>query len=178
MRRVSIFGATGSIGRNTLDLLRAFGGREAFRVTALTGAANIAELAAAAREFGAGIAVTADEARLGDLRDALAGSGVEAAAGAMALEAAASREADWVMAAIVGAAGLAPTLAAARTGATIALANKECLVSAGGLFLSAAASCGARVIPVDSEHSAIFQCLDAHAGRAPSRFILTASGGP
>lgn len=177
-RRVSVLGVTGSIGANTLDVLRTLGGRDAFEVVSLTGASNIAQLAANAREFGAEIAVTADETRLDDLRDALQGSGIEAAAGATALIEAASRPADWVMAAIVGVAGLAPTLAAARTGATIALANKECLVSAGGLFLATAKANGARVIPVDSEHSAIFQCLDALAGRAPQRFILTASGGP
>ncbi len=178
MRRVSILGATGSIGRSTLDVLRALGGPSAFRAVALTGAANVAELSAAAREFGAEIAVTADEAMLPELRDRLAGSGVEAAAGEAALVEAASRPADWTMAAIVGAAGLAPTLAAARSGATIALANKECLVSAGGLFLATAKAAGSRVIPVDSEHSAIFQCLDAHAGQAPAKFLLTASGGP
>ncbi len=178
MRRVSVLGATGSIGRNTLDVIRTLGGRRAFRVVALTGAGNVEALAASALEFGAEIAVTADPARLDDLRAALEGSGVEAAAGPAALVEAASRPADWVMAAIVGSAGLAPTLAAAGTGATIALANKECLVSAGGLFLSTAKAAGARVIPVDSEHSAIFQCLDANAGAAPVRFILTASGGP
>ncbi|MFN3261145.1 MAG: 1-deoxy-D-xylulose-5-phosphate reductoisomerase [Pikeienuella sp.] len=178
MRRVSVLGATGSIGRNTLDVIRTLGGRRAFRVVALTGAGNVEALAASALEFAAEIAVTADPARLDDLREALAGSGVEAAAGPAALVEAASRPADWVMAAIVGSAGLAPTLAAAGTGATIALANKECLVSAGGLFLSTARAAGARVIPVDSEHSAIFQCLDANAGVAPVRFILTASGGP
>ncbi|MFX3653864.1 MAG: 1-deoxy-D-xylulose-5-phosphate reductoisomerase [Paracoccaceae bacterium] len=178
MRRVSVLGATGSIGRNTLDVIRTLGGRRAFRVVALTGAGNVEALAASALEFGAEIAVTADPARLADLREALEGSGVEAAAGPEALVEAASRPADWVMAAIVGSAGLAPTLAAAGTGATIALANKECLVSAGGLFLGTAKAAGARVIPVDSEHSAIFQCLDANAGRAPVRFILTASGGP
>lgn len=178
MRRVSVLGATGSIGRNTLDVIRTLGGRRAFRVVALTGAGNVEALAASALEFGAEIAVTADPARLGDLREALADSGVEAAAGPGALVEAASRPADWVMAAIVGSAGLAPTLAAAGTGATIALANKECLVSAGGLFLATAKAAAARVIPVDSEHSAIFQCLDANAGRAPARFILTASGGP
>ncbi|MEX2520616.1 MAG: 1-deoxy-D-xylulose-5-phosphate reductoisomerase [Paracoccaceae bacterium] len=178
MRRISILGATGSIGRNTRDVILALGGRDAYRTVALTGARDIAGLAAMAREMGAEIAVTAEPSLLGDLRAALAGSGIEAAAGPAALEEAAARPADWVMAAIVGAAGLAPTLAAARTGATIALANKECLVSAGGLFLATAKAHGARVIPVDSEHSAIFQCLDAHAGRAPSRFVLTASGGP
>ena len=178
VRRISIFGVTGSIGQSTLDVIDALGGRDAFATVAVTGASNIDGLAAAAKTLGAEIAVTADEARLGDLRDALAGSGIEAAAGETALIEAAERPADWVMAAIVGAAGLPPTLAAARTGATIALANKECLVSAGGLFLDAAKAAGARVIPVDSEHSAMFQCIDAQAGRAPSRFTLTASGGP
>ena len=178
VRRVSILGVTGSIGQSTVEVLEALGGRGAFQVEAVTGAANIAGLAAAARRLGSRIAVTADEARLGDLQDALAGTGIEAAAGEGALLEAAARPVDWTMAAIVGAAGLRPTLAAAETGATIALANKECLVSAGGLFLAAAEKAGARVIPVDSEHSAIFQCIDAHAGRAPSKFILTASGGP
>ncbi len=178
VRRVSILGATGSIGENTVAILKHLGGRDAFDVVAVTGGANIASLAATARDLGADIAVTAYEDRLGDLQDALAGTGVEVAAGGAALLDAASRPADWVMAAIVGAAGLAPTLAAAQTGATIALANKECLVSAGGLFLGAAGKAGAPVIPVDSEHSAIFQCLDARAGAPPSRFTLTASGGP
>ncbi|MEM7524423.1 MAG: 1-deoxy-D-xylulose-5-phosphate reductoisomerase, partial [Pseudomonadota bacterium] len=178
MRRVSILGVTGSIGRNTLEVIAALGGPAAFQTVAVTGGANIVDLAAAARATGAEIAVTAYEDRLDDLRDALAGSGVAAAAGAEALVEAASRPADWIMAAIVGAAGLAPTLAAARAGTTVALANKECLVSAGGLFLDAARRNGAKVIPVDSEHSAIFQCLDAHAGAPPARFVLTASGGP
>ncbi len=178
MRRVSILGVTGSIGVNTVAMLKHLGGREAFQTVAVTGGGNIAELAAAARDLGAEIAVTAYEDRLDDLKAALSGSGVIAAAGEQALLDAASRPADWVMAAIVGAAGLAPTLAAARAGATIALANKECLVSAGGLFLGVATKAGVPVIPVDSEHSAIFQCLDANAGRRPEKFILTASGGP
>ena len=178
MKRVSILGATGSIGANTAAILQHLGGVEAYRTVAVTGGANIALLAQTARDLGAEIAVTAHEDRLDDLRAALSGSGVEAAAGAAALTEAAARPADWTMAAIVGAAGLAPTLAAAEAGATIALANKECLVSAGGLFLRAARQAGAPVIPVDSEHSAIFQCLDANAGREPAKFILTASGGP
>lgn len=177
-KRISIFGVTGSIGQSTLDVLAALGGREAFHTVAVTGASNIKGLADAAITLGAEIAVTADEARLGALRDALAGSGVEAAAGEAALIEAAQRPTDWFMAAIVGAAGLPPTLAAAEAGATIALANKECLVSAGGLFLETARRGGGGVIPVDSEHSAIFQCLDDRAGTAPSKFILTASGGP
>ncbi len=178
MKRVSILGATGSIGVNTVAMLRHLGGHEAYQAVAVTGGGNIAELATMASDLGAEIAVTAYEDRLDDLKAALAGSGVEAAAGEAALIDAAARPADWTMAAIVGAAGLAPTLAAANAGATIALANKECLVSAGGLFLGAAKRAGAPVIPVDSEHSAIFQCLDANAGRDPAKFILTASGGP
>ncbi len=178
MKRVSILGATGSIGVNTAAILEHLGGREAFQTVAVTGGANIAKLAAMARDLGAEIAVTAYEDRLEDLKAALAGTGIEVAAGTTALVDAASRPVEWVMAAIVGVAGLAPTLAAAKAGATVALANKECLVSAGGLFLGAAGKAGAPVIPVDSEHSAIFQCLDANAGRAPSKFILTASGGP
>ena len=177
VRRVSILGATGSIGQSTLDVLQALGGRDAFQVVALTGHSDIKGLAAAAKATGAEIAVTADPTRLDDLAAALGDCGTEAAAGPEALLDAARRPADWTMAAIVGAAGLAPTLAAAENGGVIALANKECLVSAGGLFLRSAEAHGATVIPVDSEHSAIFQCLDERAG-APSKFILTASGGP
>ncbi|MGB0506298.1 MAG: 1-deoxy-D-xylulose-5-phosphate reductoisomerase [Pikeienuella sp.] len=176
MKRVSILGATGSIGVNTLDVINHVD--DDVQIVALTGGANIDLLAKQAIATRAEIAVTAYEEHLPALRAALGGTGIEAAAGTQALEDAASRPADWVMAAIVGAAGLRPTLAAARTGATIALANKECLVSAGGLFLKTAAEHGARVIPVDSEHSAIFQCVDKQAGTSPSRFILTASGGP
>ncbi|MEM8754326.1 MAG: 1-deoxy-D-xylulose-5-phosphate reductoisomerase, partial [Pseudomonadota bacterium] len=129
MRRVSILGVTGSIGRNTVEVMAALGGPAAFDAVAVTGGANIVDLAAAARGLDAEIAVTAYEDRLDDLRAALAGTGIEAAAGATALNEAAARPADWIMAAIVGAAGLPPTLAAARQGTTIALANKECLVS-------------------------------------------------
>jgi 1-deoxy-D-xylulose-5-phosphate reductoisomerase len=175
MRRVSIFGATGSVGQSTLDLIRR--DRDAYRVVALTGGANIARLAADARTFGAEVAVTADETRLGDLRDALAGSGVEAAAGRAALLEAAARPADWVMSAIVGAAGLAPGLAALETGATLALANKESLVAAGPLVMAAACASGARILPVDSEHSAIFQALVGEEMDAVTRVIITASGG-
>jgi 1-deoxy-D-xylulose-5-phosphate reductoisomerase len=176
-RRVSIFGVTGSIGANTLDVVERGAGGEVATV-AVTGNANIEALAAAARRLRAEIAVTADETRLADLRDALTGTGIEAAAGPAALVEAASRPTDWVMSAIVGAAGLAPTLAAARTGATIALANKECLVAAGELFLGAVTEGGATLLPVDSEHNAIFQCLAAERGAAIERIILTASGGP
>ncbi len=175
-RRISILGVTGSIGRSTVDVLSHAGaGTE---VVAVTGHANIAGLAEAARALRAEIAVTADPTRLGDLRDALAGSGIEAAAGAPALVEAASRPADWVMSAIVGAAGLAPTLAAVGQGAAVALANKECLVAAGPLFLDACGRHGATLLPVDSEHNAIFQCLAADRGAEIERIVLTASGGP
>ena len=175
VRRVAILGATGSIGRSTIDVLEQMGGREAFAVTALTGASNVALLAEQARRLGAAMAVTADPACYAELRERLAGSGVEAACGPDAVEAA-GRGADWVMAGIVGAAGLRPAVAAARSGATVALANKECLVSAGGFFLGEIEKGGATLIPVDSEHSAIFQALDREA--EAERVILTASGGP
>ena len=174
VRRITILGATGSIGRSTLDVLGHLD--EGFAVEALTGAANIALLAQQARSVGARLAVTADPARYHDLKAALSGSGVAVAAGPQAVIEAAQAPADWVMAGIVGAAGLAPTLAAAARGATVALANKECLVAAGPLFLRAIAEGAATLIPVDSEHSAIFQVLEKTA--KPERIILTASGGP
>ncbi len=174
VRRVTILGSTGSIGRSTLEVLALAG--EAVEVEALTGARNVALLAEQAVRMRARRAVTADPARYGELRERLAGTGIEAAAGAEAVREAAQAPADWVMASIVGAAGLDPTLAAARRGATVALANKECLVCAGALFLREIEAGGARLLPVDSEHSAIFQVLDARA--APERIILTASGGP
>ncbi|MEM8791107.1 MAG: 1-deoxy-D-xylulose-5-phosphate reductoisomerase [Pseudomonadota bacterium] len=176
LKRISIFGVTGSIGANTVDVAEALG-REQFKTVAVTGHSNIAGLADAAKRLDAEIAVTADPARLSDLREALTGTGIEAAAGEEALVEAASRPVDWFMSAIVGAAGLAPTLAAARTGATIALANKETLVAAGGLFLAEIERTGARLLPVDSEHNALFQCMAAERGRM-ERLILTASGGP
>ena len=176
MRRVSVFGATGSIGQNTLDLIRRR--RDDFRVVALTGGANIAQLAADAREFGADLAVTADQTRLDELREALAGSGVEAAAGAPALVEAAERPADWIMSAIVGAAGLAPGLRALEQGTTLALANKESLVTAGPLLMETARRHGATILPVDSEHSAVFQGLIGEDAASVERVIITASGGP
>ncbi len=175
MRRISIFGATGSIGQNTLDLIGRR--RDEFHVVALTGQGNIQQLAADARAFGAEIAVTGDPALYGDLKAALAGSGVEAAAGEAALLDAARREADWVMSAIVGAAGLPPGLAALETGATLALANKESLVCAGPLLLETACAHGATVLPVDSEHSAIFQALVGEDLSSVTRIVVTASGG-
>ncbi|WP_114967187.1 1-deoxy-D-xylulose-5-phosphate reductoisomerase [Alkalilacustris brevis] len=178
MRKVSIFGATGSIGVSTVDLLARQGGAAAFEVVALTGGRNVALLAEQARTLRAQIAVTAHEDCLNDLRIALAGSGVEAAAGQSALIEAADRPADWVMSAIVGAAGLAPGFRALRHGGTLALANKESLVAAGPLLLSEAARHGATILPVDSEHSAIFQALVGEDIATVERVILTASGGP
>ncbi len=178
MRRVSVLGATGSIGQNTLDLIARRPGD--FQVVALTGGHNVENLAEQARRFGAEIAVTAHESRYGALKAALAGSGIEVAAGAGALTEAAARPADWVMSAIVGAAGLAPGLAALGQGATLALANKESLVTAGALIKAEArrhADKGARILPVDSEHSAVFQALTGEDMAAVERIVITASGG-
>ena len=174
-RRVSIFGATGSIGQNTIDLIRR--APDDYDVVALTGAGNIAQLAADAIDLGADIAITAHDARLDDLRAALQGSGVRAAAGDNAIREAATRPADWVMSAIVGAAGLAPGVEALKQGATLALANKESLVCAGRLMLETAQTHGAAILPVDSEHSAIFQALIGEDMAAVERIIITASGG-
>lgn len=177
MRRISIFGATGSIGESTFDLIRRQGGAAAFRTVALTGGRNVARLAEMARELRAELAVTAHDDCLPALRAALAGSGVVAAAGAAALIEAADRPADWIMSAIVGAAGLAPGFRALRHGGTLALANKESLVTAGPLLMAEAARHGARILPVDSEHSAIFQALVGEDIAAVERIVLTASGG-
>lgn len=177
MRSLSIFGATGSVGEQTVDLLVRAGGAEAYRVVALTGGRNIARLAAMARDLRAEVAVCAEPSGLAELRERLAGSGVAAAAGPEAIADAADRPADWVMSAIVGAAGLAPGLRALRHGAVLALANKESLVTAGPLLMAEAQRHGARILPVDSEHSAIFQALVGEDIAAVERIILTASGG-
>jgi 1-deoxy-D-xylulose-5-phosphate reductoisomerase len=177
LRSLSIFGATGSIGEQTVDLLLRAGGAATHRVVALTGGRNIARLAEMARELRAEIAICADPAGLAELRARLEGSGIEAAAGTEALVEAADRPADWVMSAIVGAAGLAPGFRALRHGTTLALANKESLVTAGPLLMAEAARHGARILPVDSEHSAIFQALVGEDIAAVERIILTASGG-
>ncbi len=177
-RTLSILGATGSIGVNTLDVIRHMGGREAFEIVALTGSANVALLAKQAIEHGAKIAVTADERQYGALKDALSGTGIKASAGRQALIEAAAIPADITMAAIVGMAGLEPTLAAVNNGGTIALANKECLVAGGDLFMGAVNASGGTLLPVDSEHSAIIQLLDANHRASLERVILTASGGP
>ncbi|WP_408586769.1 1-deoxy-D-xylulose-5-phosphate reductoisomerase [Novosphingobium sp.] len=175
-RSISVLGATGSIGASTLDLVRR--NRADWQVVALTANCQAKELAALAREFGASVAVVADESCLPDLREALAGSGIEAAGGAAALVEAATRPADVTVAAIVGCAGLAPTMAAIEQGRTVALANKEALVSAGEVMTAAVARSGATLLPVDSEHNAIFQCLSGN-DLADVRWItLTASGGP
>ena len=175
-RRVTILGSTGSVGRNTLDLIERQ--PEAFAVEALTANDSVGRLAEQARRVGAKLAVVADSSRYQDLKEALAGSGVEVAAGARAVAEAAGRPAEWVMAAIVGAAGLAPTLAAVRRGAIVALANKETLVCAGSLMTSEVVRHGATLLPVDSEHNAIFQVLDFERLDAVERITLTASGGP
>ena len=176
MRTISILGATGSIGASTLDLIRR--NRDAWRVVALTANGNAAELARLAREFGVEMAVVADETRLPELREALAGSGIAAAGGVEGLCAAAAAGADMTVAAIVGCAGLAPTMAAIEQGKTVALANKEALVSAGDVMMAAVERHGATLLPLDSEHNAIFQCLGANAPTDVRRITLTASGGP
>ena len=176
MRSISILGATGSIGASTVDLIKR--NRDRYRVETVAAGRNAAALAKVAREVGAKLAVVSDETAYAELKDALGGSGIEAAAGETALVEGATRPADWVMASIAGAIGLRPTLAAIEAGMTVALANKECLVCAGGLFMRRAKATGATVLPVDSEHNAIFQCLSG-ADLADVRWItLTASGGP
>jgi 1-deoxy-D-xylulose-5-phosphate reductoisomerase len=175
-RKLSILGATGSIGKSTLDLVERNPGR--FEVSAVTAATSVETLAQIARRTGAGLAVIADKARLTDLQDLLAGTDCRAAAGEEALVEAAASDAELVIAAIVGCAGLRPTMAAVDAGRTVALANKEALVTAGALMTDAAARSGATLLPVDSEHNAIFQCLAGSRSEQVSRIILTASGGP
>jgi 1-deoxy-D-xylulose-5-phosphate reductoisomerase len=175
-RSVTILGATGSIGASTIDLIKREPQR--YRVEALTANKNATALAALARELGARFAAVGDQSAYGELKSALSGSGIEAGAGENALVEAAQRPAQWVMGAITGAAGLRPTLAAAERGAMVALANKECLVCAGGLFMRRAAAAGATVLPVDSEHNALFQAMCSGRREDVRRVILTASGGP
>ena len=175
-RTLSIFGATGSVGLSTLDLVRQH--RDKYRVAALTANGNATELAKLAREFEAEIAVVAEDTAFPALEEALAGTGIKAAAGADALIEAAQMGADWTMAAIVGCAGLPPTMAAIEAGKTVALANKEALVSAGELMMAAVARSGATLLPVDSEHNAIFQCLAGGRINQVRKITLTASGGP
>lgn len=176
MRRLSLFGATGSVGQSTLDLVRR--DRESLGVSVLTANSDVAELARLALEFRPDLVVIADERRYDDLKQALAGTNIGVAAGADALIEAAQYPTDLVMAAIVGIAGLAPTMAALEAGVDVALANKEALVSAGELMTAAARKSGATIVPVDSEHNAIFQCLAGGRIDQVRRIILTASGGP
>ncbi len=175
-RTLTLLGATGSIGASTLDLVRR--NPDQWQIEALTAHSNAAELARLAREFGARLAVVGDEACLPELRGALSGSGIAAAGGAAALVEAAARPVDMTVAAIVGCAGLAPVMAAVERGGTIALANKEALVSAGEVLMAAVTRHGATLLPTDSEHNAIFQCLAAGRIEDVARITLTASGGP
>ena len=176
VRSISILGATGSIGTSTIDLLLREPTR--YRVEALTAQRNAQALAKCAINLGARFAAIADVDAYAELKDALAGTGIEASAGEAAVVEAASRPADWVMASISGAAGLAPTMAAVERGASVALANKECLVSAGALFMRRAAERGTTILPVDSEHNALFQAMTSGMRSEIERLILTASGGP
>ena len=175
-RSITVLGATGSVGASTLDLL--LRAPSAWQVEALTANCDVERLAAAAKSVNAKLAVVADESCYAALKDALAGSGIEAAAGKAALCDAAKRPAEIVLSAIVGAAGLPPTLAAVERGATLAIANKETLVCAGDLVRAAAAKSGALLLPVDSEHNAIFQVFDHARPDRVTRIIVTASGGP
>src|SRR5215813_11832053 len=176
VRSVSVLGATGSIGDSTMDLLRAV--PERYRVEALTGNSNVQGLAKLAREFYARFVAVADASRLTELKEALAGTRTECGAGESAVIEAAARPADWVMAAVSGAAGLKPALAAVDRGAAVALANKECLVCAGDFFMERAAKGGACILPADSEHNALFQALSSGNREELERVIITASGGP
>jgi 1-deoxy-D-xylulose-5-phosphate reductoisomerase len=175
-KKIAILGATGSIGSSTLDLIERSRGQ--FVVTAVTAGTNSAKLAGFARRTGARLAVVADDSHLGDLAERLAGTDCRAAAGEAALIEAATADADMVIAAIVGCVGLRPAMAAVEAGRTVALANKEALVTAGKLMTDAAAKAGATLLPIDSEHNAIFQCLAGSRREDVSRLILTASGGP
>ncbi|MBX3496008.1 MAG: 1-deoxy-D-xylulose-5-phosphate reductoisomerase [Parvibaculum sp.] len=176
VKSVTILGSTGSVGCSTLDLIGR--DRSRFNLVALTAHRNVATLIAQAKEYRPHLAVVADPACFAELKEGLKGTGIEVAAGPEAVVDAAARPADWVMAGIVGAAGLAPTLAAVKRGACVALANKECLVSAGPLFLDEVRRSGATLLPVDSEHNAIFQVLDAGRLDTVESIVLTASGGP
>lgn len=176
VRSVSVFGATGSIGASTIDLIKR--SPERFRVEVVTAHRNVQALARIAREVGARMAVLSDPAGFIELKDALAGTGIEVATGEAGLIEAAQHPVDWVMAAIAGSVGLKPTMAAIERGATVALANKECLVCAGALFMRRAKASGATVLPVDSEHNAVFQALGAGRRDDVSKIIITASGGP
>lgn len=179
-RRVTVLGSTGSVGVNTLDLIEFANkrGEAAVEIEALTANSNVALLAEQAKKFRPQFVAIGDASKKAALEDALRGTGIEIGAGAAAVEEAGARDAEWVMAAIVGAAGLKPTLNAAKRGAAIALANKECLVCAGDVVMQAVRAAGGALLPVDSEHNAIFQVFDFERPHRISRLILTASGGP
>lgn len=176
VRSITVLGATGSIGDSTMDLVRAT--PERYRVEALTANGNVEGVVKLAREFNARFVAVADASKGDELRAALAGTGIECGAGDSAIVEAAARPADWVMAAVSGAAGLKPALAAVDRGATVALANKECLVCAGDFFMDRAAKAGACILPADSEHNALFQALASGSRDELTRVIITASGGP
>jgi 1-deoxy-D-xylulose-5-phosphate reductoisomerase len=175
-RKITVLGSTGSVGQQTIDLVTRT--PQDYEVVALTANKNVAKLAEQARLLNPHMAVVADDSQYQVLKDALAGTGILVAAGAQAVVEAAQADSDWVMSAIVGAAGLPGTLAAARRGATIAFANKETLVCAGPLMMKLVAECGATLLPVDSEHNAIYQVFDFEHRQGIARLILTASGGP
>jgi 1-deoxy-D-xylulose-5-phosphate reductoisomerase len=175
LKRITLFGATGSVGQSAVDLIAR--DLDAYHVVALTGGRNIAQLAHDAKALRADLAVTCHDDCYRDLADALAGTGIEVAAGADAITAAAARPVDWALSAIIGSAGLAPGMAALDHGTTLALANKESLVTAGPLLMARAQAAGATILPVDSEHSAVFQALVGEDMAAVERIIITASGG-
>jgi 1-deoxy-D-xylulose-5-phosphate reductoisomerase len=176
LRSITVLGATGSIGDSTMDLLRA--SPERYQVEALTANGNVEGVVKLAKEFNARFVAVADESKLDELRAALVGTGIASGAGDSAIVEAAERPADWLMAAVSGAAGLKPALAAVDRGATVALANKECLVCAGDFFMDRAAKAGACILPADSEHNALFQALASGSREELTRVIITASGGP
>src|SRR3569833_3754978 len=176
LRSVTVLGATGSIGDSTMDLIRA--APERYRVEALTANSNVEALAKLAKEFSARYVAIADTSKFAELKAALAGTGTECGAGESAVIEAGARPADWVMAAVSGAAGLKPALAAVDRGAHVALASKECLVCAGDFFMQRAAKAGACILPADSEHNALFQTLTSSNRDELVRVIITASGGP
>ena len=179
-RRVTILGSTGSVGVNTVELIEHHNklSPNRFQVVALTANSNVSELAAQARRLRPDFVAIGQSSRYGELKHELSGTGIELGAGEAGVVEAALRSSDWVMASIIGAAGLRPTLAAVSRGVTVAIANKECLVSAGHLFMSKVKLSGATLIPVDSEHNGVFQVFDTSQSRAIEQVTLTASGGP
>jgi len=179
-RRLTVLGSTGSVGVNTVDLIEHHNAKApgSYSVVALTANANVRELAAQARRLKPAFAAVADPSAYADLKQELGGTSIKLGAGAAAIEEAAAMDSDWVMASIMGAAGLRPTLAAVSRGVTVSLANKECLVCAGDLFMKEVRRSGATLLPVDSEHNAVFQVFDARQSAAIESITLTASGGP